>query len=145
MGRQVKHQYKMRDDYFKGQKLRYTREGWMLEHPEDKDLDDENMRARKTGYADDDVRHLMSAICLRACADYKRAVHGLCIGEKQREALQPDEAIAELREFFGSEIFQYFVNGMKVKDIESYIRSTPPGSIHSLWRKIEDSQQPIEV
>lgn len=116
-----------------------NRKRWLELHPEDQWLDDENQRARKTGYANDDVRQLMAAICLRACVDYKRAT----LGEKL-EGETVEETLERCHEFFSDpdDIFQLFVNRMPVADIEKAIRATPKGSIHAIWKQNEYSQVP---
>ena len=107
-----------------------TREKWMAKHPEDKWLDDENMAARQRGYDDQDFRQLMAAICLRAVVDYKKAY----------QDPNKTDVIDNCHEFFKSEMFQYFVNGMEVSKIERIIEEAPPGVIHNIWKMTVDPQ-----
>lgn len=107
-----------------------TRKKWLKAHPEDKPLDRENQIARRRGYDDSDFRQLMAAICLRAIVDYKKA--------------SKDPAMAEVaiscHDFFKSEMFQFFVNGMDVETIERIIKETPDSKIHNIWKQTVDPQ-----
>lgn len=113
----------------------YDAVGWLKSHPEDIPMARENLQIRDTGYADDDVRQLMAAICLKACVDYKRATRPNVISTKIGQ-----QTIKECREFFGNVIFQYFVNGLPVKDIEKAIQRTPEDAIGRIWKKMENKQ-----
>ena len=108
---------------------------WIKLHPEDIPMARENIQARDRGFADDDVRQLMAAICLEACVDYKRALRPNVINTKIGQ-----QTIKDCRRYFGEEIFQYFVNGMPVKDIEAAIRRTPEDAIKRIWKKMENKQ-----
>lgn len=108
---------------------------WLEQHPEDIPLARENLQVRDRGYADDDVRQLMAAICLRACVDYKRAN-----SPKNRYTKAGQNAIDDCHKFFGGDIFQFFVNGMKVEEIERIILASPEGAISQIWRKMESNQ-----
>lgn len=119
---------------------RYTRKVWLREHPEDQWIDDENQMSRKTGYSNDDIRQLMAAICLRACVDYKKASMGQHI-----DGIKPEVMMEQCHYFFMDDIFQYFVNRIPVEEIEQMIKNTPPGSIHSIWKKSENLQKPVKV
>lgn len=107
-----------------------TREKWLNIHPEDKYIDDENIAARTKGYDDQDIRQLMAAICLRAVVDYKNAYN------------KPDmvDVVDSCHDFFGSEMFQFFVNGMDVAKVEKAIEDAPKSMIHNIWRQPVDSQ-----
>lgn len=109
---------------------KYNRFSWLLEHPEDKPLDEENQRVRKKGFEDDDARNLMAAICLRACIDYKAASTGVEI-----DGYLPEKTLKDCHEFFQSEMFQYFAKGMPATEVEKLIRSTPKGQLHILWKE----------
>jgi len=113
----------------------YTAVEWIQQHPEDIPIARENLAARDRGFANDDVRQLMAAICLTACIDFKFALRPNVITTKYGQ-----RTIEECRKFFGEEMFQFFVNGMSVKEIEAAIRRTPEDAITSLWKNIEKSQ-----
>ena len=122
----------------------FDRLSWLKCHPEDAGIDAENMRARRRGYEDDDIRNLLSAICLRAVIDYKKLTNiPKYETKKQREFREKN--LKELRQFFQGEIFQYFVGDMDVRDIVRIIASTPKGKIHSVWRFAENKQKPMKV
>ena len=108
---------------------------WLESHPEDIPMARENLQARDRGFADDDFRQLMAAVCLKACTDYKYATSkGVCdtkIGQKM---------INDCHKFFGGDIFQFFVNGMDVEEIERCIRATPESAINSIWKRMEMSK-----
>lgn len=108
---------------------------WLKSHPEDIPLARENLAARDRGFEDDDVKQLMAAICLEACVDYKHAIRPNVAMTKYGI-----KTINELHIFFGQEMFQYFVNGMPVEEIEAAIRRTPEGAIKSLWKQSENNQ-----
>ena len=46
----------------------------------------------------------------------------------------------DCHKFFGGDIFQFFVNGMSVDEIEKYIRATPDDAIKSIWKNMEVKQ-----
>jgi len=117
----------------------WDRHKWLEAHPEDQWIDDENQKARKTGYADDDVRQLMAAICLRACVDYKKASLDKKVG-----GVHPETIMDECDIFFKSDLFQFFVNRVPVEEIKRTIRATPEGAIHSIWKSNENNQQPVK-
>ena len=117
----------------------WNRFKWLAKHPEDKPMDEENQKSRQNGFDNDGFRALIAAVCLRACADYKKASVG-----KSIEGKDPDKVIRDCRKFFGEDMFQFFVNGMSVAEIERCIRATPEGSIHAIWCKNENGQQPFE-
>lgn len=108
---------------------------WLKAYPEDIPLARENLAARDRGFANDDVRQLMAAICLRACIDYKKAIH-----PRESWTNRNQRTIKDCRNFFGGEIFQFFVNGMAVKDIEKAIQRTPEDAIKNIWKKMENKQ-----
>ena len=108
---------------------------WLKEHPEDIPMARENLQARDRGFANDDVRQLMAAICIQTCVDFKYALRPNVISTKRGQ-----ETIKDCRKFFGEEIFQFFVNGMPVKDIEAAIRRTPDNGIRSIWKILEKNQ-----
>jgi len=119
--------------------FKYNRFSWLRGHPEDISIDLQNIKARKRGYANDDVRQLMAAICLQACVDYKQATSGKKIeGEKIEETIERCEA------FFADEddIFQMFVNRISPEEIKHIIKATPKGSIRSIWKNNEFSETP---
>ena len=113
---------------------------WLKEHPEDIPLARENLAARETGYAADDVWQLFAAICLKACIDYKRASMG-----KWCDGISPEKIMRDCHRFFGEDMFQFFVNRISVEEIEKSIRATPEQAIHNLWRKSENKEQPKEA
>ena len=113
----------------------WDRKKWLKYHPEDKWIDEENMKARKTGYADDDVRQLFAAVCLRACIDYKRVTSG-----RRIKGEYPEETLDECEAFFKDEMFQFFVNRMPVEEVEKIIRATPENAIRNIWVKNEERQ-----
>ena len=130
----VKKTDKAKSDFWN--KKSFTRKTWLEAHPEDQWIDDENQYIRKTGYEDDDVRKLMAAICLQACIDYKRASMGRKVWH-----MAPEVALEELHIFFGSPMFQFFVNRIPISEIERYIKATPDGCISTLWKKKQYSQK----
>lgn len=116
-----------------------NRKSWLKEHPEDQWIDDENQRARKTGYYDDDVKHLMVAICARACDDYKRASLRLGLsGDSNHDRVNPETIMDECRQFFRDDIFQHFVNRMPVEKIEKMIMETPLRTIQMCMMEQEN-------
>jgi len=108
---------------------------WLEHHPEDIPMARENLQARDRGFADDDIRQLMAAICLKACTDYKHAISRYVCDTKYGQKM-----IADCRKFFGGDIFQFFVNGMDVEEIERCIRATPENAINSIWKRMELSK-----
>lgn len=118
----------------------WNRETWLKAHPEDQWLDDENQAARKRGFHNDDARQLMAAMCLKAIVDYKKASMN-----KRVDYTDPQIIMDECHCFFKDEIFQHFVNRMPVEEIESIIRATPEGAIHSIWKRSEYEQTPIMI
>jgi len=117
-----------------------NRHKWLSMHPEDYPMDAENQAARTQGWDDDGFRTLIAAVCLRACADYKKASVG-----KNVDGKPPDKVMEECRRFFQDDLFQFFVNRISVSEIERYIRATPEGFIHSIWHKNENEQVPVEI
>ena len=117
----------------------WNRHTWLAKHPDDRPMDIENQKARQRGFDNDGFRALIAAVCLRACADYKKASVG-----KKVDGKHPDKVLRDCRRFFGEDMFQFFVNGMTVAEIERYIRATPEGSIHAIWCKNENAQRPFE-
>lgn len=105
---------------------------WLMQHPEDIPLARENLAYRDKGFDNDGIRQMMAAMCLKACIDYKHATSPYVIGTKKGE-----HTIDDCRKFFGGDIFQFFVNGMKVEEIEKHIRRTPEGAIQSMWKNME--------
>ena len=95
----------------------------------------ENLRARDRGFADDDIRQLMAAICLKACTDYKYATSKYVCDTKIGQKM-----INDCHKFFGGDIFQFFVNCMDVEEIERCIRATPRDAINSIWKHMEISK-----
>ena len=114
---------------------------WLKSHPEDIPMARENLQARDRGFADDDIRQLMAAICLKACIDYKYA-----ISIRVKDTKYGKRMMEDCHKFFGGDIFQFFVNGMPVDEIEKYIRATPDGAIKSIWKNMEVKQvaKPVE-
>lgn len=102
-------------------------------------MDEENQKARQRGFDNDGFRALIAAVCLRSCADYKKASVG-----KNVDGKHPDKILRECRKFFDDDMFQFFVNGMPVAEIERCIRATPEGAIHAIWCKNENGQRPFE-
>lgn len=99
----------------------------------------ENLNARDTGYANEDVKQLMAAICLRACVDYKKATMPLV-----RDTYLGKRTLKDCRKFFGSDIFQYFVNDMPVREVEKVLRKTPLNRMNQTFAgfmKDDDSQK----
>lgn len=108
---------------------------WLETHPEDIPMARENLQARDHGFADDDIRQLMAAVCLKACTDYKYAI--------SKGVANTDygmNMINDCRKFFGGDVFQFFVNGMDVEEIERCIRATPENAINSIWKRMELSK-----
>lgn len=108
---------------------------WLQSHPEDIPTARENLQARDKGFDNDNVRQLMAAICLKACVDYKYA-----ISRGVRDTKYGQRMMEDCHKFFEGDIFQFFVNGMSVDEIEKYIRATPEDSIKSIWKKMEVNQ-----
>lgn len=126
-----KYYYKYKNKIVEKTHHKFNRYTWLAIHPEDIPMDRENQKTRKTGYANDDARNLMAAICLRVCMDYKAARDGVVI-----DNYTPKETMDECRKFFVGDMFQYFVNGMSVKDVEERLKAIPRGKLRSLWRYI---------
>lgn len=99
----------------------YYRKEWVRKHPEDAELDAENMRARQK-YDEDGIRNLMAAICLTACSDYQRAIHG----RSYENQTPPYVVMRECERHFDSEMMNFFTNGMEAEEIEEAIRKLPP-------------------
>lgn len=108
---------------------------WLQSHPEDIPMARENLQARDKGFANDDIRQLMAAMCLKACEDYKYA-----IGRGVRDTKYGQRMMEDCHKFFGGDIFQFFVNGMPVDEIEKHIRATPADAIKSIWKRMEINQ-----
>ena len=119
---------------------RWNAVSWLEAHPEDIPMARENLEVRRTGYEDDDFRNLIAAVCLRACIDYKQASCGVKIDGKH-----PEEVMDECHKFFNSDMFQFFVNRIPVKEVEKLIRSTPKDSLRSIWRDFENKQAPKKI
>ena len=126
-------------NYYASKKNAYSKEWdavtWLNQHPEDIPMAKENLQARDRGFANDDIRQLMAAMCLRACVDFKKAN-----SPKNRYTKAGQAAIDDCHKFFGGDIFQYFVNGMKVEEIERTILASPEGAISQIWKKMENNQ-----
>ena len=105
---------------------------WLKKHPEDIPMAKENLAARDRGYDDDAVRNLFAAISLRAATDYKLATNGIRTNHRDIKL-----TLKECHNFFGGDIFQYFINRISVDEIEKMIRSTPDGALASLSSKIK--------
>ena len=114
---------------------------WLKHHPEDIPMARENLRARDRGFDDDNVRQLMAIICLKACADYKSAT-SLTTKKKPEDR---KKMIDDCHRFFESDMFQYFVNGMSVDEIEKDIRATPEDAIKAIWYRMENRQAEKEI
>ena len=108
---------------------------WLEMHPEDIPMARENLQARDRGFADDDFRQLMAAVCLKACIDYKYATSKGVADTKYGQNM-----INDCHKFFQGDVFQFFVNGMDVEEIERCIRSTPADAINTIWRRMEISK-----
>lgn len=126
------------EEYFRYQnnpEKSMNRKKWLRKHPEDILLDEENMNIRYSGYDKDGIRALMSAVCLRACADYQKA----CKGKSYDKVPRPPYAIqVECRMLFDSDMMNFFTNGMSVKEIENAIKELPDDKdIATVWRTRE--------
>ena len=109
---------------------RMDRKKWLEIHPEDIPMDEENQRSRQHGWDKDGVRQLFAAICLRTCIDYKTASMG-----RQIEGKKSDKIAIDCRQAFNEDLFEFFTNGMKPKEIEKILLRTPKSTIHNIWKK----------
>ena len=103
---------------------------WIKSHPEDIPLARENLAARDH-YDDDALKNLMAAISLRACTDYKLATNGV-----RTDHADPRVTLEECHEFFNGDIFQYFINRIRISEVEKAIRSTPDGMLSSMVKNL---------
>lgn len=92
---------------------------WIKAYPEYTQMARENLAARDKGYDDDGIKGLMAAMCLQACEDYRTATTKYTKNTKIGKETQKD-----CEKFFSGDIFQYFVNGMSVKDIKRMIKKS---------------------
>lgn len=117
----------------------FTREvgavDWLKSHPEDIPIAKENLYYRDKGFDNDGVRNLFAAICLRACIDYSKASRGVYVGNKA-----PGVVMEDCHNFFGNDIFQFFVNRIPVSEVERSLKSIPNGGIQDIWKKLEYNQ-----
>ena len=100
---------------------------WLKMFPEMQWLDDENMAVRAAGFDNDGVRSLMAAICMKAIIDYKNVIN-----RNDEEAIKIKE---ECLEFFDSEMFQFYVNGMEVEEVVGIIARMPRELLHRFYRQ----------
>ena len=122
------------DDFFEKRERNekpYYRKQWLAKHPEDIEMDAENMYSRQKGWDEDGIRNLMAAICLTACSDYQRAIRG-----KSYEAATPPYVVkVECERHFNSEMMNFFTNGMEAEEIAEDIKKLPPKMSLSIFIK----------
>lgn len=128
----LKKYYKPKPKKEKEIKERWDAVKWLEWHPEDIPLARDNLNARDRGYDNDAVRNLMAAICLRTCADYKIVTSG----KSATKIGDPELVKEDCHKFFGSDMFQFFINRMNVEDIENHIKNTPSDAITAILKKL---------
>ncbi len=116
-----------------------NRKKWLNKHPEDNVIDEENMRSRLIGWDNDGVRGLMAAVCLHTVIDYKRATLGKIVDDHYPEAVM-DQCEA----FFQDDIFQHFVNGMKLEEIKERIGKMTLREVRSIYGMCQVNSQKIQ-
>ena len=109
----------------------YYRKPWLRKHPEDLELDAENMYARMRGFDNGGIRNLMAAICLTACSDYQRALQG----KTYERATPPYIVKVECERHFDSEMMNFFTNRMDAEEIGDFIKKLPPKMSLSIFIK----------
>lgn len=123
----------------------YDAVSWLEIHPEDIPIARENLIYRDKGFDSDGARQLYAAVCLKACADYKRATTRIMFTMDKKEYDKLVDTIRDCEEFFASDIFQFFINRIPVDEVKKAIRNTPDGLISNLWKASQNKQKPIEA